>query len=247
MQETSKDQPISIDLWPFDIESVDQERALSTLSEAEHERAAGYSDPTAQQVFTACRGELRQILSIYLNIAPSVIPIAITPSGKPVVDQVADGNPSIQFNLSHAGGLGMIAVTRGQEVGVDVQPHDPDRPIMDIAKRFFTPREYEHLSSLPGDQVTIAFYSLWSRKEALVKAVGSSLGSKLTDLEVLGDGGLLTDLAKVGEDSTRTFAATDLRTPAGYSGAVAIELTNIPLNKAAPIESAISLDWRIHA
>jgi len=210
----------NIDLWPIDIDSVDIERAEATLSEDEQSRAAAITDPRAQKVFTACRGELRRVLSIYLDIAPSTIPISITPSGKPEIGNDSD----VRFNISHAEGLGLIAISQDAEVGVDVQPHDPDRPIMDIAKRFFTSREYEHLRSRSSDELAPTFYSFWSRKEALVKAVGSSLGSSLTGLDVLGDGWILADLTKIGEETIRTFMVTGLKVPEGYAGAVAIEL-----------------------
>ncbi len=222
----------NIDLWPIDIDSVDLERAEATLSESERSRATAITDPTAQKIFTACRGDLRRVLSIYLDVTPSTIPISTTPSGKPEVGRASN----VKFNVSHSEDLGLIAVSRGAEVGVDVQPHDPDRPIMDIAKRFFTPREYEHLCSRSSDDSVSAFYSFWSRKEALVKAVGSSLGSSLTGLDVLGNGWIMADLAKVGEDSTRTFGVTDLKMPEGFAGAVALELTD---NDAVP-----DLTWR---
>lgn len=74
----------------------------------------------------------------------------------------------LRFNLSHAEGVALIALTRGKEVGVDVEVVREEFPGMEIAEGFFPAREVETLRSLPEEARTAAFFLYWTRKEAYI-------------------------------------------------------------------------------
>jgi 4'-phosphopantetheinyl transferase len=54
----------------------------------------------------------------------------------------------------------------------------------DIAVHFFSPREKAELKALPSDQVPAAFFNLWTRKEACLKATGEGITQLLPLTEV---------------------------------------------------------------
>ena len=117
---------------------------------------------------------------------------AAGPHGKPRLD--GDG-AGIHFNLSHSGGLALIAVARGVEVGVDLEEIRPRPDLERVARRVFTEAEREAVA-LGGDR---AFYRHWVAKEAFVKATGRGVES-LRSFEVLLDGPGGARLNHVGGD-----------------------------------------------
>ena len=48
-----------------------------------------------------------------------------------------------------------------------------------LAKRFYAPSEYQWLNALPREEQHSAFYRLWSRKEAVLKAHGDGISAGL--------------------------------------------------------------------
>ena len=103
---------------------------------------------------------------------PQGVPVppvrSLSPKGKPYFAQ----NPGFAFSLSHAGDWAVLAVCDAP-VGVDIEAVGQDRP--QVVARFFHPREQDAYFALPEDARTDAFYTLWVRKEAVVKALGDGM------------------------------------------------------------------------
>jgi phosphopantetheinyl transferase len=72
------------------------------------------------------------------------------------------------FNLSHAGGYAVAALARGREIGVDLESTVRKADIERLAARLFSESE-QALVRTGGRE---AFFTLWSQKEALMKAIG---------------------------------------------------------------------------
>ena len=85
----------------------------------------------------------------------------------------------LRFNLSHSGRRAVLAITRGRDVGVDIELAEKPRRIAAIAGRFFSVQEAEALLSLPRSQQLDRFYDLWTLKEAYIKACGMGLAIPL--------------------------------------------------------------------
>jgi len=86
--------------------------------------------------------------------------------------------------VSHTGPHLAIAFAPGADVGIDIEPLDRDAKPLVIAKRYFTPREYEALSASSEEARTAAFFAGWTRKEAIVKARGGTMAESLNTLSV---------------------------------------------------------------
>ncbi|MEA2471169.1 MAG: 4-phosphopantetheinyl transferase, partial [Thermoleophilaceae bacterium] len=146
------------------------------LSEDELLRAARYKVPDAGPRFVASRGALRGLLGSYLEVDPATLRFAAGPNGKPRLDP-----PSLlQFNVSHSGTVGLIAVTQRADVGVDVEQLKPRADLPGLARRVFTERERD---AIDGE---LSFYRHWVAKEAFVKATGRGVSS-VRSFEVLLD------------------------------------------------------------
>ena len=85
----------------------------------------------------------------------------------------------MRFNLSHARSLIACAVAYDAEVGVDVEETDRGIEALELAERFFAPSEVAHLRAAPSDIRDERFFTLWTLKEAYIKALGTGLSTDL--------------------------------------------------------------------
>ena len=162
------------------------EQLAKLLSEDEQDRAQRYRLAKVRQQFILARGMLRTILSRYLQCPPAQIAFTYGPHGKPAVAAVPDGSAGSvpAFNMAHSRGLALLAVTANGEVGIDVEEIRPDGPHDAIAGRFFSKYEAAVIGRLAGTDKHRAFYNAWTRKEAILKALGTGVGGMLAQWEV---------------------------------------------------------------
>ena len=81
----------------------------------------------------------------------------------------------LTFNLSHTDKLIVMAVGLDGDIGVDAEFIGHERPVLDVAHRYFSPSELEALFALPKTEQRSRFYDLWTLKEAYIKACGMGL------------------------------------------------------------------------
>jgi 4'-phosphopantetheinyl transferase len=148
-------------------------RAL--LSPEETDRAARFRFDRDRHDYVVAHTLLRTSLASYLGRPPGRIAFALNPFGKP---SLADPNEPLRFNLSHTRGLAVVAITRGGAVGVDAEDSGRTTNVSD-AGRGFAPSEIAQLASWSGERQRVAFFSLWTLKEAYIKARGLGLSLPL--------------------------------------------------------------------
>jgi 4'-phosphopantetheinyl transferase len=144
----------------------------ATLSDDERGRAERAATALAGGQFVVARGALRTVLASYLGRDPRQLAFAYGPRGKPTLV----GDDGLRFNVAHSHGLALLAVARARDLGVDLERVRPLPAAEAIARRFFSPRERGALDALPPGRRLDAFLSLWTRKEAYLKATGGGLG-----------------------------------------------------------------------
>ena len=99
--------------------------------------------------------------------------------GKPAIAAGVDPQ-GWAFNVSHSGDMVVCAVTRGIAVGVDVEDVERQSRTMQIADRFFVPREVAPMKRLEGRAQRELFFAHWTLKEAFIKATGTGLHTSLS-------------------------------------------------------------------
>ena len=170
-------EPGVIDIWLCQAKTV-QESAnyFSTILSAEEQaRAQRFTFDIHRERFIISHGFKRSILASYLNIAPTRIQFQLGDKGKPSLLETGDDRQALTFNLSHTEDLTLLAITRGREVGIDVEYMNRKVDWQSISQRFFTKPEQQALFSLMKESQKAAFFQLWTRKEAYMKVLGSGL------------------------------------------------------------------------
>ncbi len=112
---------------------------------------------------------VRQVLSTYRPVAPEAWRFTTGSHGKPELEP--DQAEGLRYSVAHTGGLTVVAVSTGDEVGVDVERVDRRAPL-GVAGRWFAPAEVEALAAAPEPERARRFLELWTLKEAYVKARG---------------------------------------------------------------------------
>lgn len=151
----------------------------TVLNKDEQQHAVRYHFERDRKRFIAARGLLRYVLSAYLNKAAEKIAFQYGPQGKPTV-----ADTTVQFNVSHSNDRILIGVGYHHPLGVDVEHMTRTIEIDSIAARFFTAREARQIQALGGNAQRRAFFNVWTRKEALLKTMGSGLSLSLQACEV---------------------------------------------------------------
>jgi phosphopantetheinyl transferase len=145
----------------------------------------------------AARRALREILGTYLGEEPGAVALTIGERGKPAL---AATTP-LSFNLSHSGGLALVAVAAGGlEIGVDVERLRPRRDLVRLAARWLPEADAAAVAAAADGDRERVFYAAWTRHEARTKCTGTGLsgpppGPAVTALALAIDPGYAAALA----------------------------------------------------
>ncbi|MBZ5627213.1 MAG: 4'-phosphopantetheinyl transferase superfamily protein [Acidobacteriia bacterium] len=90
----------------------------------------------------------------------------------------------VSFNLSHTGGLALVAIAGSGRVGIDAETVRSEIEVEDLSRRFFAPAEAAEILALSPAARLAAFFTCWTRKEAFVKALGGGLSVPLDRFQV---------------------------------------------------------------
>ncbi|MFZ4070024.1 MAG: 4'-phosphopantetheinyl transferase family protein [Caulobacterales bacterium] len=167
-----------VDVWIIDLsEAAFEAAARGVLDGGEHARADRFVEAPHRRRFVLARAAIRLLLGARLNLPAAAVRLQKTAHGKPVLDP-AD---KIGFNLSHSGDTAVFAVGPPVMLGVDIEALAPMPE--GVAQRFFAPAETAALLALAGAARDEAFTRLWTRKEAVLKAIGAGLHAPLDGFE----------------------------------------------------------------
>jgi 4'-phosphopantetheinyl transferase len=208
----------------LDLPNRRRDALAAVLSPDELTRAARpYSERGRHHAIVA-RGFLRMVLARYSDVAADKLSLVYGDHGKPALAEGARYG-DLRFNLSHSGDITILAVTRGRDVGVDVERLRPIPEYARIAARFFSPRENADLLSRWADDPVRGFFTCWTRKEAYIKATGDGLSQPLDGFDVALAPDEPARLLRVEADACEVSRwSFDTFEPApGYLGAVAAE------------------------
>ena len=169
-----------IDQQHFSLDSLKKDY-LHWLGAEEQGRYQRYYFDQHRQQFLLTRIMTSLILSRYIRNAQAKSLCFISNEfGKPALAPGQADQP-LFFNLSHSGSCLVVAVSRHEDIGIDIEKMKPGRRFGKIAARFFSSSEARELSSMDASLRADRFYRLWTLKEAYIKACGMGLVIPLND------------------------------------------------------------------
>jgi 4'-phosphopantetheinyl transferase len=188
--------------------------------------ASGYRFVKDLREFVVTRAVLRQILARYTGQSPADLRFESNPGGKAVLQ----GADSPHFSVSHCSDIALLAVARAR-IGIDVEHVRPGNFWQKIIEHCLSPRERAYLEALPEVSRTTALYRFWTRKEAVLKAMGTGLLYPPQQVSVLPDRNDPSVVNLFGHN----WLVRQVPAPSCYEAAAAIE---------APASSVKWRQWR---
>jgi len=158
------------------------------LSEDEKSKADRFKRESDYACYVSVHALLRIELSKQLKMKARSIKIGESKYGKPFIP-----GADLSFSLSRTKNLFAFVVGKSNEyLGIDIEQIKPDIDFATIAHNYFSLREQQIVLSYSNiaDQ-KCAFFQIWTRKEALLKALGIGLNAELSKVQVLDGGNML--------------------------------------------------------
>jgi 4'-phosphopantetheinyl transferase len=150
------------------------------VSGDEQSRAEKFLFDKDRETYITCHAILRLIISQFLKLDPLEISFKTGLNNKPGIK----GDP-IHFNITHTREAFAITVSNEFQVGIDLEDINQEIEIRSIAEKYFSRKECEFIfKSETGSKNR--FILLWTRKESLLKALGTGIINDLTKVEVSG-------------------------------------------------------------
>ncbi len=150
------------------------------LNQDEIERANKFRIKNKYKSYITTRIILKLLLQYYTNKKQHTIHLYKNSYGKPYVK---DSN--LYFNISHTVDMSLIAFSKTNEIGIDLESTQCNSTIIDISTKYFTKREKLWIKNLPKNKKTEGFLYCWVRKEAYIKALGLGLSFPIDSFNVI--------------------------------------------------------------
>lgn len=173
----------SAEIWRISLTTEAAHAVQSHLSDGERTRAERFVQPEHRARFVAARGSLRCILAGYLSTKPGKIVIDQNPGCKPRLGGVYSSS-DLRFNVSKSGGVAYVAVSRGWEIGIDIETQRPELFEGAAAAEILSPIEMSAYRNLPPHERSAFVCRTFTRKEAVLKVCGEGLAVPMTEFEV---------------------------------------------------------------
>lgn len=159
------------------------ERYEALLSQEERQRSQRFHFEHDRQHYLAAHALLRLSLAHFLGDPPQHIRLTQGRNGKPELAQQHGAQP-LRFNLSHTRGMVACVLTHARDCGIDVEGIRPMLQMGGVAGTVFSKDEQEYLAGCADAARTSAFFTLWTLKEAYIKATGLGMSAPLRQISI---------------------------------------------------------------
>lgn len=190
------------------------------LSPDERQRALRFRFEKHRAHFALTRATLRRLLASYLSVSPREISFCYSGHGKPGLSE-----SPLEFNVSHTEGMAVFGFTRGRRIGVDLERIRGDFQLDEVAERFFSAAERSALADLPAGERHTAFFRVWTRKEAYIKARGEGLSHPLDQFDVSVDDRARLTATRPDASEAHRWQLENLSIGPEFAAAAAVEVT----------------------
>ena len=216
----------TVDIWYLsDIDSgcVNSE-TLRCLSDEEVTRAGTYAFEQHRKRYIKVRRALRDLLGRYTGCRPDDVDIVYNSYGKPHIEA------PIEFNVSYSHRMGVIALAVDTMLGADIEQVRLIPEAGDIVRSQFSDAERQAYFNLPDADRNGAFFEIWTRKEAFIKAIGRGLSFPLNEFSVGIDG--TTGVVTQGDScSDADWTIQDVSPNCNYKAALACKRRDVRISR----------------
>jgi 4'-phosphopantetheinyl transferase len=170
----------------MDVQVVAVDLALPAAVVARLDALLPAAERTARPAVRVLRATTREVLAARLGVAPDALEVSRrcrhcghSTHGKPTLP----GAPDISFSVSHSGTIGVVAVAGdGVSVGVDIEQVRPRANLAGLATRTLGPEALVAWRAAPEAEQLTRFLHAWTAKEAYLKAVGTGITVRLSEV-----------------------------------------------------------------
>jgi 4'-phosphopantetheinyl transferase len=179
-------EPNLLHLWcayPEDL--FNEEACAALLSEDERVRWQRFRFERHRREYLATHSLLRSALSHYVARPAAEWRFTANEFGKPAIEPAC----GLEFNVSNSVEMVVCLVSESGFVGVDVEPVARAEAMLEVAPEVFSAAERAQLGALPPAEQLDRALSLWTLKEAYIKARGMGISLGLSRFSFLFGGG----------------------------------------------------------
>jgi 4'-phosphopantetheinyl transferase len=211
-----KESDLHIWRYELDEEEYHLEKTEPMLSAYEQARCKEYMNEAEKIRYTCNHRFVRRVLATYLNMPASAITFSQAPMGKPFVK-----GSSLYFNYSYRTTFGLLAVSKHQEIGVDIERMKPLQDTPTFASFSFSEKEKEIIFGTSEERFQETLFTFWTFKEAIIKALGVGLNADLTQIDL--SDFFYSNTNPLSYDDNAVYTIQQINALKGYKAAFAIK------------------------
>lgn len=169
-----------VDIWWVNqaISTRQVNEFLMCLSADEQIRAHSFYFKKDKRDYIASRYALRHILSHYLPVQARELQFSYSAFEKPMLEEA-----NVYFNVSHSFSKAIVAIAK-MPIGIDIEWSLREVELDQLAQRFFSKKEAAEFLKLQQHEKQRNFFYIWTKKEAVIKAIGEGLSYPLDQFHV---------------------------------------------------------------
>lgn len=159
---------------------VDAAGARALVTEEERVWLANFHFDRDRHEHLVSRALVRACLARHLSAPPQSFRWQHGEHGKPALDPARD----LFFNASNHRDVVVCALARYEDLGVDVEPTSRGDEILEVVETVFSPVEIAKLRTLSRAEQRDRAVTLWTVKEAYIKALGLGLSAPVREITI---------------------------------------------------------------
>lgn len=152
------------------------EAAFLKMPQMIADKIRAYDDSLTRQLKLKGKLQLLALLADF-NLFLPLDQLCFTDSNRPYF------HSDLDFNTAHSGDIVICGGLKNGRIGIDIEKIKPLD--INVFEHYFTSNEWRLINE--SENKLFAFYRLWTRKEALVKAIGTGVLEEFSKLEVIND------------------------------------------------------------
>lgn len=160
--------------------AVDAAKARAFVTEEERAWLERFRFERDRHEHLVSRALVRVCLAHHLSAPPTSFRWQLGAYGRPSLDPARE----IFFNASNHRDVVVCAIARHEELGIDVEPITRGDEILEVVHTVFSKAEIAGLDALPLPARRERAVTLWTVKEAYIKALGLGMSAPLLSMTI---------------------------------------------------------------